>query len=330
VIPRSLDGTTPNGFRLRRLKEKLGTRVLASGEIDFEDALAWPIGALTEGFHVAVDELLNTSRWLNAVGSTGIMSRAYLEAFSFSQHRKAFGVAIIEYQAVQNQLARMKLETSAALASTFALTELVGKIDEGTAAQRDINVHRFLVNANKFVTSIAATDVVHRAIEVLGGNGTIEDFSPLPRLYRDAIVFESWEGTHNVLCAQVHRDCIRLGLLDDLNEWIKQELSYVSSTFALEISQILKALAALQPGLTESLTKPAGSDASFRDLLTGLMRVVQASCLLREADSRKQDPGMAATATAFVLLHLVSQDFGTSPEWTKYTAGILVPPSIPQ
>ena len=67
-----------------------------------------------------------------------------------------------------------------------------------------------LVNANKFVTSLAATKVCRRGIEALGGNGTIEDFSPLPRLYRDAIVFESWEGTHNVLCAQVLRDLAKL------------------------------------------------------------------------------------------------------------------------
>jgi len=56
--------------------------------------------------------------------------------------------------------------------------------------------------------------VVRRGIEVLGGNGTIEDFSVLPRLWRDAIVFESWEGTHNVLCAQVARDLERYGTLD--------------------------------------------------------------------------------------------------------------------
>jgi len=329
VIPRSLDGTTPNGFRLRRLKDKLGTRSLASGEIDFENALGWPIGPLDEGFHVAVDELLNTSRWLNAVGSTGIMSRAYLEAFTFAQHRKAFGVAILKYQAVQNELARMKLETSAALASTFALTGLVGKIDEGTATKSERNVHRFLVNANKYVTSIAATDVVHRAIEVLGGNGTIEDFSPLPRLYRDAIVFESWEGTHNVLCAQVHRDCIRLGLLNDINEWIAQELSHVSTTFDVERSHVVDALAALQPGVSESLAKPAGTDANFRELLTGLVRVVQATCLLREASFSNMDAGVAAASSAFILLHLVNQEFGTLPEWTKHTAAILIP-SIPR
>ena len=91
LIPRSVDGATPNGFRIRRLKNKLGTRAMASAEIDFDGALGWPIGPVGEGFHVAVEELLNTSRWLNAVGSTGIMRRAFLEAASFARHRRAFG-----------------------------------------------------------------------------------------------------------------------------------------------------------------------------------------------------------------------------------------------
>src|ERR1039458_4720488 len=90
LVPRSLDAAIPNGFRIRRLKDKLGTRCLASAEIDFDDALGWPIGGVEEGFHVAVEELLNTSRWLNAVGSTGIMRRAYLEASTFARHRQAF------------------------------------------------------------------------------------------------------------------------------------------------------------------------------------------------------------------------------------------------
>ncbi|HVB51257.1 MAG TPA: acyl-CoA dehydrogenase family protein [Acidimicrobiales bacterium] len=330
VIPRSLDGTTPNGFRLRRLKDKLGTRALASAEIDFENALAWPIGALEEGFHIAVDELLNTSRWLNAVGSTGIMSRAYLEASTFAHHRRAFGVPIIEFPAVRDQLARMKIETSAALASTLALTELVGKIDDGTATKSDVKVHRFLVNANKYVTSITATDVVHQGIEVLGGNGTIEDFSPLPRLYRDSIVFESWEGTHNVLCAQVHRDCVRLGLLDDVTEWIRHELSIASASSDVETAQVLNALAALQPELAKSLKDPSGSDTNFRGLLSCLMRVIQATCILREAATAQTDSGMSAVASAFILLHLVGQEFGTPPQWTKYTDDVLGLPSIPQ
>ena len=59
---------------------------------------------------------------------------------------------------------------------------------------------------NKYWTATACTETVRSAIELFGGNGTIEDFSVLPRLYRDAIVIENWEGTHNTLCAQILRD----------------------------------------------------------------------------------------------------------------------------
>ncbi len=321
VIPRSLDGVTPNGFRLRRLKDKLGTRALASGEIDFENALAWPIGELADGFKIAVSELLNTSRWLNAVGSAGIMCRSYLEASSFARHRQAFGVAISTFPAVREQLVIMKSEMCAALASTFALTELVAKIDEGSATPSDVAVHRFLVNANKYVTSVAASDVVHRAIEVLGGNGTIEDFSPLPRLYRDAVVFESWEGTHNVLCAQVQRDCVRLGLLEDVEQWVKIELALVEGhDNAVHVIEL--AMRSLQPGLERSLADQPYADANFRHHLTSMMGIIQATCLLREAQYSKS-PEKSALAQVFIVRHLGAPTPFEEPEWHSFIASSL-------
>lgn len=323
LIPRSLDGATPNGFRLRRLKDKLGTRALASAEIDFDEALAWPIGDLEDGFKIAVTELLNTSRWLNAVGSTGIMSRAYLEASSFAQHREAFGAPILSFPAVREQLAIIKTETAAALASTFALTGLVGRIDGGLATERDVAVHRFLVNANKYVTSIAASDVVHRAIEVLGGNGTIEDFSPLPRLYRDAVVFESWEGTHNVLCAQVYRDCQRLGLIDDVVSWIEDELHQLEDVEAKYPTQVLLSLGDLRPRLTKSLEVPDFAQAHFRRQLTALMDIVQATCLLREAGRPDASGEKSAIARLFIKRHLAPQRTDEEPSWTKFIHRVL-------
>jgi len=201
------------GFRIRRLKDKLGTRALATGEIEFEGAAAYPLGPLEDGFKTAVT-VLNTSRWLNALGSTGLMHRAYLVAADFARERTAFGRSISEFPLVRENLAVMKAESAGALASTLVLTELVDRIDRGEASDDDVSWHRLLVNANKFVTALTATSVVRRGIEALGGNGTIEDFSPLPRLYRDSIVFESWEGTHNVLCAQVLRDLARLDAVE--------------------------------------------------------------------------------------------------------------------
>lgn len=299
LVPRSLDGQTPNGFRIRQLKDKLGTRCLASAEIDFDGALGWPIGAIDEGFSVAVEELLNTSRWLNAIGSTGLMRRAYLEAVSFARHRRAFGRTIGSIPIVREQLAMMKVEEYAALSSTMALTELIDRMDRGIANDSDVGVHRFLVNVNKFQTSLSATSVVHQGIEILGGNGTIESFSVLPRLYRDSVVYESWEGTHNVLCAQVQRDCSRLGLLDEVSHWLDEELSSVQ----LDEVQIVRAeLAEVRPKFEGAVQAREGGSAKLRHLVDRFASVIQATTMLREAQAGGEEK--RAVASLFISKHL--------------------------
>jgi len=220
VVPREIDGA-PNGFSLRRLKDKLGTRGLASGEIDFDGALAWPIGPVEHGFRTAVGVVLNTSRWMTAVGDAGMMRRAWLEASAYAHHRLAFGRPIGEFPAVRRTLADMAATSVGALHLVMELTGLEDRIDDDSASGDDVLVHRFLVNLAKYVVSVQATAVVHSAIEILGGNGAIEDFSVLPRLYRDALVFESWEGSHNVLVAQVLNDLRRLPVLDAVEEWFR-------------------------------------------------------------------------------------------------------------
>ena len=300
LVPRTLDGEAPNGFRIRRLKDKLGTRCLASAEIDFEGALGWPIGEIDEGFHVAVEELLNTSRWLNAVGSTGIMRRAYLEAASYSRYRRAFGRTVGEFPILKEQLASMKVDEHAALASTLVLTGLLERLDDGTATVQERAAHRVLVNANKYVTSIDATNVVHRGIEVLGGNGTIEDFSALPRLYRDALVYESWEGTHNVLCAQVQRDLGRAEMLDEFLAWVTDELS---SNGDAASDDALRALDKLAPSVRASVAAPQQTASEFRRQLESLVRIVQIGALSKIAE-REQTAESAAVVEVFARMRL--------------------------
>jgi acyl-CoA dehydrogenase len=124
------------GFTLRRLKDKLGTRALATGEIEFDGAAAYPLGPLEDGFKTVMS-VLNTSRWLNALGSTGLMRRAYLVAAEFARERSAFGRSISEFPLVRENLAVMKAESSGSLASTLVLTELVDRIDRGEASDEE-------------------------------------------------------------------------------------------------------------------------------------------------------------------------------------------------
>src|SRR5581483_4667005 len=283
LVPRELDGE-PNGFRLRRLKDKLGTRALATGEIELDGALAYAIGDVEDGFRIAVRAVLNTSRWLNALGCAGLMRRAYLEALGFSRHRVAFGRPLVGFPAVRENLAWMKAEERAALASSLELTALVARADEGAADASDVAYHRFLVNANKVATSLAATEAARRGIEALGGNGTIEDFSPLPRLWRDAIVLESWEGAHNVLCAQALRDLGRLGLVETVLERIAPS-------------------AALADGVRRSVADPEHGALAFRRQLLALVRTVQLRALRERgedgcAELLEAEPGSSRYASA--------------------------------
>ncbi len=211
LVPRHLDGR-PNGFSLRRLKWKLGTRSMPTGEIEFAGALGEPIGPLEHGFRNLVGIVLDTSRVHNALAACGIMRRAFEEARAYSRHRTAFGRPVGGYPAVEEILARMKLRTAAGLASTFRVLDLSDRAVTGRGDGSLVAARRIAVMVNKYWTSIAATASARDGIELLGGNGTIEDFSCLPRLYRDAIVIESWEGTHNTLCAQILRDAAVRGL----------------------------------------------------------------------------------------------------------------------
>jgi acyl-CoA dehydrogenase len=293
VVPRTLDGA-PNGFALRRLKDKLGTRGLASGEIDFDGALAWPVGPVEHGFRTAVGVVLNTSRWMTAVGDAGMMRRAVLEARAYARHRQAFGRRIEEFPAVRHTLADMVATSSGALHLVFALTGLEDRIDAGTADDEDVAYHRFLVNLTKYLLSVQASEVVHSAIEVLGGNGTIEEFSVLPRLYRDAMVYESWEGTHNVLVAQVLNDLRRLPILEVVTDRLHRGLDDTDDPTAAK--QLRQQLDQALEDVRRSTADPTFGAWYFRAVLDRI-GVLAEAIYLREA-------GVGPSADHLLARHL--------------------------
>jgi hypothetical protein len=239
LVPRHVDGEV-NGFRLQNLKYKLGTRSMATGEIEFDGALGEAIGDLAGGFKNLVGIVLDTSRVHNAIAACGLARRALVEGHAYTTHRRAFSHPIAVYPGVQEILARMKLSTMAALCTSFRILSMSDTVDTGRGDADLIAARRIAVMINKYWTAITSTACARDGIELLGGNGTIEDFSVLPRLYRDAIVVESWEGTHNTLCAQVLRDFSERGLhrpwLDRLTAEI-EALDHVELKSHVEIAR---------------------------------------------------------------------------------------------
>jgi alkylation response protein AidB-like acyl-CoA dehydrogenase len=286
LVPRKLEDGTTNGFTIRRLKDKLGTRTLASAELDFHEALAYPIGPIETGFKTVVELVLNTSRLMNAVACAAIMRRAYYEAAHYACHRTAFGQVIANYPLVQEAIADILSEASAATASSFALAHLLDKAETGQASADEQAVYRLLVNVNKYITSVRASECVHRAIEVLGGNGAIESFSVLPRLYRDMVVLESWEGTHNVLALQVLRDIARYRLHEPFfARWQASMEAIAHPALRPWAEEVLRASARTQAMLAQLMPHDeAYQQAHARRLADALAHLAQAALLLEEAD----------------------------------------------
>lgn len=225
LVPRRLEDGSLNNTFIRRLKYKLGTRSMATGEIEFRDALAYQVGDTGKGFRNVMVYVINTSRIFNAIGTSANARRAYMVAWRYARHRGAFGQPIIHFPLVQDRLARMRSDAVAMLSGTMRIVQTVDEIETGKKDDAATGAFlRMALNLNKYRSAVLAHEVINNGIEVLGGNGTIEDFSILPRLLRDNVVYENWEGSHNVLLAQVQRDMRRYEVHEPFLELVQEML----------------------------------------------------------------------------------------------------------
>lgn len=203
LLPRDLENGERNRIRVDRVKNKLGTCEMATAEITLEGALAFPVGDLKKGFSYMTD-MLNLSRIYNSVWSIGLMRRAFLEADHYAKGRKAFGKAIAEYPLVASTLKTMESDAQKATAFVFETLNFMDRLERDKGGADDEAMLRLLTPVLKFFTAEKAIEAGHRAIEILGGNGCVEDF-PVAKLLRDAQILAIWEGTANVLSLDLLR-----------------------------------------------------------------------------------------------------------------------------
>jgi alkylation response protein AidB-like acyl-CoA dehydrogenase len=221
-----------NRYTIDRLKWKLGTGELPTAELTLDGALAYPVGALDRGLANVVGIVLTLSRLTVGLASGAYMTRAVREAEGYAAFREAFGRRLDTFPMVRGQLDAMRRAARRTTAAGFAIYRAFdeiggvdGRRDGDLAARRRAFDVRELIMLQKFVAAEASTDVIRQAMSILGGNGVIEDFSCLPRLYRDSAVNELWEGPRNVLLAQIHRDLSRASSWYRASEFVRSVLS---------------------------------------------------------------------------------------------------------
>jgi acyl-CoA dehydrogenase len=196
IVPLHVNGKR-NGLVFRKLKDKLGTRSMPTGEVELEDAVAYPIAGPGQGFK-AMAEMLNLSRMYNAVASCAGMRRGWREAALYAEKRSAFGKRLADHPLQQEIIADLAVETEAATALVFEAIRRLDRIDAGSTDATDKAIWRTLTPLIKLYTGKQAVWAASEAIEALGGNGYMEDY-PTARLLRDAQVLPIWEGTTNIL-----------------------------------------------------------------------------------------------------------------------------------
>ena len=213
LLPRTLPGGEPNRYRIVRLKDKLGTRSMASGEIRLEGATAWLVGDEARGF-VQMADMINTSRLSNGMRAAGLMRRAYFEALHVAKNRVAFGRTLIEMPLARRQLMKILVPAEAARSVMFAAARALEAADRGDdAAKKRV---RILTPLLKFRACRDARKATGDAMEMRGGAGYIEEW-PDARLLRDAHLGSIWEGTSNIVAQDVLRAIRREGALDALD-----------------------------------------------------------------------------------------------------------------
>ncbi|EKS4286449.1 isovaleryl-CoA dehydrogenase [Salmonella enterica] len=212
-VPRFLPDGQRNSVRLERLKDKLGNRSNASAEVEFQDAVGWRLGEEGEGIRHIL-KMGGMTRLDCALGSHGLMRRAFSVAIYHTHQRQAFGKPLIEQPLMRQTLSRMAL----CLEGQTALLFRLARAWEQRREAKEALWARLFTPAAKFAICKQGIPFVAEAMEVLGGMGYCEE-SELPRLYREMPVNSIWEGSGNIMCLDVLRVLTKQhGVYDVLSE----------------------------------------------------------------------------------------------------------------
>jgi putative acyl-CoA dehydrogenase len=300
LLPRVLPDGTRNGFRILRLKDKLGDRSNASSEIELEGAWATLVGEEGRGVPTII-EMVNHTRLDCVLGTAAGMRAAVEQATHHAAHRSVFGRLLAEQPLMQNVLADLCVESEAA---TLTAMRLAGAYDRGERA-----FARIATAVSKYWVCKRGPGHAGEALECLGGNGYVEE-SVMPRLYRQQPLQSIWEGSGNVICLDVLRALRRDP--ETLDAFLAECRAGVGADARLDAW-----LSALEPELLDP------EEGNARRLVERMALALQGSLLVRH--------GHPAVADAFSASRLGGESglaYGTLPAGVD--AGAIVERHRPQ
>lgn len=266
LVPRFLPDGSKNVFALQRLKDKLGNRSNASGEVELDGTSGWLVGEEGRGVATIV-EMVNFTRLDCVIGAAAGMRQAVAQAIHHAEHRSAFGKPLVDAALMQNVLADLALESEAATLLAVRLAQACDRAARGDA--HEARLKRIGTAFGKYWVCKRAPGHAAEALECLGGNGFVEE-SIMPRLFRDSPLNSIWEGSGNVNALDVLRAMAR-------------ERGVVESYFA-EIANSRGAdrrLDAAAAALERELAEPGDAELRARRIVEDMAVLFQAALVVR-------------------------------------------------
>jgi len=300
LLPQTRRDGSPNSYRILRLKDKLGTRSMASGEVRLEAAEAYLVGERGRGFQ-QLSDMVNSSRLSNGVRAAGLMRRAVTEALFIARRRKAFGRTLIEMPLMRRQLGKMLVPAEQARTMMFLTAQALHRANEGDPIGAKLS--RIMTPLIKFRACRDARKVTGDGMEVRGGCGYIEEWSDA-RLVRDAHLGSIWEGTSNIVALDVLRAIARDDCLPALERHaaaLLDDAALDSPAHALFTSTLAKVCAFAGRAAAEK------SEALAREAASALYHVTSAIGLAHEA-AKTQLPHRLAFARHVLAHRLLPRD----------------------
>lgn len=247
IVPTWLPGDKEKEHRnhhiVNRLKWKMGTTELPSAEIDYDGAIAYQVGPEWRGVALAVSIVLTRSRLDIGFASASFVMRAAREAKLYARFRQVFDRQIDEFPMAAAQLEDLENAAKRMVATAFKIYDEFLTYEHMSQSPEAFAI-RELILLQKVYASKEAVEQLRMAISIFGGHGVMEEFSSIPRLFRDSLVNELWEGPRNVLLAQIYRD-MQKGLHSmTLPQILSLMFPYLSQEemnhYAYELEQLLK------------------------------------------------------------------------------------------
>ncbi|MDX1432548.1 MAG: acyl-CoA dehydrogenase family protein [Gammaproteobacteria bacterium] len=330
LMPRLLADGEHNAYRIVRLKDKLGTRSMPSGEIRLDGAVAHLVGEPDQGF-VQMAEMINQSRLSNAVRSAGMMRRACHEALAVAHGREAFGSVLADMPLMRRQLAKLLLATESALSMVLFTAHVLARADAGEEAAA--RVLRVLTPLVKFRICRDARRVTGDAMEVRGGCGYIEEWIE-PRLLRDSHLGSIWEGTSNIIALDVLRAARKQRAHEAAGEMMRARMDALDALPG-ELAGLLARRLAGAVALVGEAAASEGGEVLARQAASALYHAVAAvllACEGVELAARSGDARRCLWSVAVIEEKLGARDplaAGDRAAERELTQAILSPDPIP-